>query len=265
MNIWRPTRPLCRSGVRRPGGNAGGLSELASNRKAAGTLAEVSAAEIIDDLNQLRDLMAEERDPARSRGISQLRRRVASRAGGAKVSEAAQALGVSAPTVRSWIELGVLQEMPESSPRRVDILRLADVKRIVDLLRADGHDRELLPEVRRRLRDDVSIANGAAQLDEQPLELDEHGIAELCRRFHVRRLSVFGSATTADFDPDTSDVDFLVDFEEGAEDLFGSYFGLKEQLEQLLGRPVDLAMSKSLENPYFAESVERTRRDLYAA
>ncbi len=97
------------------------------------------------------------------------------------------------------------------------------------------------------------------------LTVDPEAVAELCRRFQVQRLSVFGSALTADFDPATSDVDFLVEFIDGAEGLFDAYFGLKEELERLLGRPVDLVMPKALANPYFAESVNRTRRDLYAA
>jgi predicted nucleotidyltransferase len=96
------------------------------------------------------------------------------------------------------------------------------------------------------------------------LELDEDTIAALCRRFGVRRLSVFGSAVTGSFDPERSDVDFLVEFDPDAEGLFDSYFGLKEELEQLVGRPVDLVMAKSLENPYFAATVKRSRRDLYA-
>ncbi len=97
------------------------------------------------------------------------------------------------------------------------------------------------------------------------LELDEIAIAAVCRRCHVRRLAVFGSAVTEAFDPDRSDVDFLVEFADGADELFAAYFGLKEELERLVGHPVDLAMRKSLDNPYFAASVERSRRDLYAA
>jgi uncharacterized protein len=97
------------------------------------------------------------------------------------------------------------------------------------------------------------------------LDLDEETIAALCRRFGVRRLSVFGSAATEAFDPERSDVDFLVEFDPDADGLFDAYFGLKEELERLVGRPVDLVMPKSLENPYFAASVERSRRDVYAA
>lgn len=97
------------------------------------------------------------------------------------------------------------------------------------------------------------------------LELDEDAIVSLCRRFGVRRLSVFGSAATEAFDPERSDVEFLVEFDPDTQHRFDAYFGLKEQLERLLGRPVDLVMPKALENPYFTASVERSRRELYAA
>ena len=97
------------------------------------------------------------------------------------------------------------------------------------------------------------------------LDLDPDVIAAVCRRFGVRRLSVFGSAVTGDFSPERSDVDFLVEFDNDLESRFDAYFGLKDELEHLLGRPVDLVMPKALENPYFAASVERSRQELYAA
>lgn len=97
------------------------------------------------------------------------------------------------------------------------------------------------------------------------LNLDMDAITSICRRHHVRRLALFGSAATEAFDPEASDVDFLVEFTEDAEGLFDAYFGLKDDLERLVGRPVDLVMSKSLQNPFFASSVEQTRRELYAA
>jgi predicted nucleotidyltransferase len=97
------------------------------------------------------------------------------------------------------------------------------------------------------------------------LTFDLEAVAALCRRFQVQRLSVFGSALSADFDLAASDIDFLVEFVDGAAGLFDAYFDLKEELERLLGRPVDLVMPKALENPHFAESVNRTRQNLYAA
>ena len=92
-------------------------------------------------------------------------------------------------------------------------------------------------------------------------------IADLCRRFHVRRLEIFGSAARGDdFDPVRSDFDFLVEFEPGYRDTaFDDYFGLKEGLEALLDRPVDLVVEKAIRNPYFQAGIERAREPLYAA
>ncbi len=99
-------------------------------------------------------------------------------------------------------------------------------------------------------------------------ELARHHVdlLELCRRFGVTRLDVFGSAATGEFDVTTSDVDFLVEIEPPAgTSRFDAYFGLKEAMEALLGRPVDLVAPSALANPYFAEAVARTCEPLYAA
>lgn len=93
-----------------------------------------------------------------------------------------------------------------------------------------------------------------------------HEVVALCRRFGVRRLDVFGSATSGDFESARSDVDFLVELEPPVgTSRFDAFFGLKEGLEALLGRPVDLVDPSALDNPYFAAMVEETRQELYAA
>ncbi len=91
-------------------------------------------------------------------------------------------------------------------------------------------------------------------------------VAALCRRLRVRRLDLFGSAVGDAFDPESSDIDALVEFDtvEGF-DHFGSYFELKEGLERIYGRPVDLVNARSVRNPYFREQVMQTRETLYAA
>ena len=63
-------------------------------------------------------------------------------------------------------------------------------------------------------------------------------IAEFCRRNHIRKFSLFGSIVREDFGPD-SDVDVLVEFEPGQTPGF-AFFGLQEELSDLLGRKVDL-------------------------
>jgi hypothetical protein len=95
------------------------------------------------------------------------------------------------------------------------------------------------------------------------IEKFEPQIAELCRRLKISRLDVFGSATSDDFHAE-SDVDVLVRFERDGEGLFNRYFDLKEGLESLFGRPVDVVVEDSLKNPYFRASVERSRRTVYA-
>jgi predicted nucleotidyltransferase len=92
-------------------------------------------------------------------------------------------------------------------------------------------------------------------------------IQGLCRRLGIRRLDLFGSATSDAFDLDASDVDVLVEFdaERAGFDYFGTYFPLKEELERLLGRAVDVVSVTSIRNPYFRDQVMRTRQPLYAA
>lgn len=92
-------------------------------------------------------------------------------------------------------------------------------------------------------------------------------LAKLCRKYGVAKLEVFGSATTGDFDPAASDIDFLVEFLPG-QDLgpwLAHYQDLRDELERLLGRKVDLVMAGALRNPYFIREVDRTRQVVYAA
>lgn len=94
--------------------------------------------------------------------------------------------------------------------------------------------------------------------------LDE--IIRICTHRRVRRLAVFGSATNDRFDPDKSDLDLLVEFEKMQPgDHAEQYFGLAEDLEHLLNRPVDLVEPGPIHNPYFRKSLEDTQVEIYAA
>jgi uncharacterized protein len=91
-------------------------------------------------------------------------------------------------------------------------------------------------------------------------------LAALCRRFQVKRLEIFGSATTSAFRPESSDLDFIVDF--GDEPLgpwAGRFLEFADALESLFGRHVDLIMPKSIRNPYFRQAVNASRRLVYEA
>jgi len=90
-------------------------------------------------------------------------------------------------------------------------------------------------------------------------------VGRVCRRHGVERLDLFGSAVGNDFDSEGSDLDFVVSFERrDPPRLFDRYFGLKEDLEELLGRPVDLVMEGVVSrNAYFAKNLAETRVPLY--
>ena len=90
--------------------------------------------------------------------------------------------------------------------------------------------------------------------------------AELCRRHHVKRLEVFGSAAAGDFNPEHSDIDFLVDFGDAPrKPWYGNHIDFKEALETLFDRKVDLVDDTAIRNPYFRKSVDETRERIYAA
>lgn len=95
--------------------------------------------------------------------------------------------------------------------------------------------------------------------------LDIGAIRRACRRHGVERLRVFGSILTDRFDPERSDVDFLVDFLPNNGDLFHDYFDLKDELERIVGRNVDLVDASAVRNPYFKASAFASAQDLYAA
>ena len=91
-------------------------------------------------------------------------------------------------------------------------------------------------------------------------------IAALCRSLGIRNLDLFGSATGADFDMDHSDVDVLVEFDLAQQHgRFDTYFALKEGLEVILGRPVDVVSADAVRNPYLRSRIAEQRERLYAA
>lgn len=99
------------------------------------------------------------------------------------------------------------------------------------------------------------------------VEDKKEGISAACRRYGVGRLDLFGSAAGKDFDPGHSDLDFVVAFERrDPPNFFDRYFGLKEDLENLFGREVDLVMEGALrKDQHFAAGVDETRVALFAA
>jgi len=91
-------------------------------------------------------------------------------------------------------------------------------------------------------------------------------IEQLCVRYHVRRLELFGSAANGQFDEAASDLDFLVECEPLVPiDRADAYFGLLAAMQDLFEREVDLVEAEAITNPYFRKTVDKQRTVLYAA
>lgn len=90
-------------------------------------------------------------------------------------------------------------------------------------------------------------------------------LAELCRRYGVERLYLFGSAAAGRFRLPSSDLDFIVEMANRQPNAAYAdrYLGFAEELERLFGRPVDLITEQSIRNPYFRREVEATRQLIY--
>jgi predicted nucleotidyltransferase len=92
-------------------------------------------------------------------------------------------------------------------------------------------------------------------------------IRGLCREHHVTKLTVFGSAVKGTFDPERSDLDFVVELERDDDPMEPGrrYLELWKALKDLFGRPVDLLIERTIKNPYLAESIAAAQTPLYAA
>jgi len=97
------------------------------------------------------------------------------------------------------------------------------------------------------------------------IEIYKNEIKSLCEKYDVKIMYAFGSAVTNDFTA-SSDVDILISFKDiSFEKYTDNYFELHDALVKLFQRKVDLLTERSLSNPYFIESIERTKQLLYAA
>ena len=78
-------------------------------------------------------------------------------------------------------------------------------------------------------------------------------ISDPCRRDHVRRLDLFGSAARAEYESDVSPPPL------------GEFFALGRGLSVLLGRKIDLTMAGAGRNPFIRDAIERSRQTLHGA
>ena len=96
------------------------------------------------------------------------------------------------------------------------------------------------------------------------IDISDEKIAELCRKWKVTELSLFGSILRDDFGP-KSDVDVLVVFQPDAPWSLWDLMNMKEELEVLFGRPVDLVEKEALRNPWRKRRILSTYEVVYAA
>ncbi|MEE8432746.1 MAG: nucleotidyltransferase domain-containing protein [Candidatus Desulfatibia sp.] len=99
------------------------------------------------------------------------------------------------------------------------------------------------------------------------IEEKQDTLNKLCAKYRIKRLELFGSAASDEnFSIGPSDLDFLVEFlplEGGG--YFDAYFGFLEELQDLFEKHIDLVTINSIKNPYFLQSVNKSRKLLYAA
>ncbi|MDA0745596.1 MAG: nucleotidyltransferase domain-containing protein [bacterium] len=89
-------------------------------------------------------------------------------------------------------------------------------------------------------------------------------LTALCNSLSVKRLELVGSAAREDFQPESSDIDVLIEFE-GNHALFDRYFELKFGLERILGRKVDVIQRGAIKNPHLRATLERDKIAIYGA
>lgn len=96
------------------------------------------------------------------------------------------------------------------------------------------------------------------------IDVSENKLAELCRKWKVTELALFGSILRDDFGP-KSDVDVLVSFDPAAPWSLWDLLDMREELQNLFGRPVDLVEKEALRNPFRRHEILKTHKVLYAA
>ena len=95
------------------------------------------------------------------------------------------------------------------------------------------------------------------------IERNMQTIIALCQMYKVNKLFVFGSILTERFNKE-SDIDLVVDFnKEDITDYFDNYYNLKDSLQEVLGREVDLLEEQAIKNPYLRKSVDSSKMLIY--
>ena len=153
----------------------------------------------------------------------------------------ADLIGVKPATLRNW-------EQGRRNPT-------GPAQALLRILEVDAeYAFRLLHETR---SDKINISN--------QLTVSRDALLALVKRFHIRRLSLFGSAARGELKAE-SDIDLLVEFESGSSPSLGGMMKIKEALSNVFdGRKIDLATPSILNNPYRRRAIEKDMEELYAA
>lgn len=96
------------------------------------------------------------------------------------------------------------------------------------------------------------------------IEEQAKDIAQLCEKFGVRKLELFGSACQGEFDPKTSDLDFIADFADIDRPGYGMrYLEFADSLEMLMGRKIDVITTNSTLSPHFTRAINECKVMIY--
>lgn len=190
-------------------------------------------------------VLSDAEEPLTGRQIAQLSG--LSQAGAARALHRLAALGVVSQRV---VGRAILHELVRDDPAVQSI--------VLPVFRAE---RALLPPARSQELP-PAIADGL-----NPRVLPQvSAIVESCRRHHVRRAALFGSSAQPDAEVTPRDLDVLVTFGDvPAGGYADAYFGLLEELEAIMGMPVDIVVSDAVRNPYLKAELEATQVVLYDA
>ncbi len=101
---------------------------------------------------------------------------------------------------------------------------------------------------------------------QQLIESKKSELTNLCKALNIQRMNVFGSAVSNKFEED-SDIDFLILFSEklSIDEYTENYFELHYKLRKLFNREIDIVTERTLSNPYFIESINKTKELIYEA
>jgi predicted nucleotidyltransferase len=102
------------------------------------------------------------------------------------------------------------------------------------------------------------------RLTASQLHIDRQHLSDLCHKWRITELSLFGSVLRDDFGPE-SDIDILVAFENDAAWSLFDLVELREEFMQLFGREVDLVEKGTIRNPFRRHAIMQSREVLYAA